>query len=132
MSDIDDKELEKLALTYSKEQGDDCLTGRTRPGTPVGECITLFCGCDLHDAFKAGYRACEAKALDRIQKLEEALNGILSNVATDWYVQKFYRPEMSSIATSGVAAKIHNHETLRRIEIAFYNARQALKDDGNE
>jgi hypothetical protein len=54
-------ELQKAANEYAKDRGDDCLCGRTQPGTPVGECIYIFCGCDIADAFKAGAHAATKK-----------------------------------------------------------------------
>lgn len=45
---------EQLAREYAKSVGDDCLNQRTSPGTPVGECTYIFCGCHVNDAFLAG------------------------------------------------------------------------------
>jgi hypothetical protein len=62
VSSIDEKELEDAANAYAKERGDDCLRARNHPGTPVGECIHIFCGCDIYDGFKAGYRYAKTRA----------------------------------------------------------------------
>ena len=59
--------------------------------------------------------------------LLELLEGILSNVSLDWYVQNFYKQPDYSNGQTGIAAKIHNIETLERISIAFKRARDALE-----
>lgn len=53
---------ERLASEYAKEAGDDCLCQRTQPGTPVGEHIYCFCGCNVYEGFLAGYAAAEKRA----------------------------------------------------------------------
>jgi hypothetical protein len=60
----------------------------------------------------------------KLNSAREALRGILDNVALDWYVQQFERPVQEH--ESGAVSKIHNHATLERIKIAFYNAGEAL------
>lgn len=47
-------ELSERANQYARAKGDDCLCQRTQPGTPVGEHIYVFCGCDLAEAYIAG------------------------------------------------------------------------------
>lgn len=46
--------VEEEAEKYAKEKGDDCLCQRTAPGTPFGEHIWIFCGCDVFKAHLAG------------------------------------------------------------------------------
>ncbi len=66
-------------------------------------------------------------------RLHDALADILKNVSTDWYVQHFGKDTTPNNLSSGIAAKIHNQETLERIMVAFRNARDALAEgDGNE
>ena len=65
---------DELAEKYAKSAGDDCLCQRTNPGTPVGEHIFCFCGCDISDAFLAGYDAREAE----VKRLREALEAACS------------------------------------------------------
>ena len=55
--------IQALATKYSKSVGDDCLCQRTNPGTPVGEHIFIFCGCDVSDAYKAGFKKAKELAL---------------------------------------------------------------------
>lgn len=51
--------LDKKSKAYCDSVGDDCLCERTQPGTPVGECIYIFCGCNIDEAYQAGYKAAQ-------------------------------------------------------------------------
>ena len=65
---------EKAARGYCREKGDDCLTDRTQPGTPVGECIYIFCGCDLYDAVIFGIAHARAQDAEWVKALEKTVN----------------------------------------------------------
>jgi hypothetical protein len=80
-----------------------------------------------YDIFQKGLHDKQIQSLkDENEKFREALESILSNVALDWYVQQFAKDETPRLGTSGIAAKIHNIETLQRIKISFERARQTL------
>lgn len=61
------KSKEELAREYAKSIGDDCLNQRMSPGTPVGECAYIFCGCSVNDAFLSGFDAGYARAIERLR-----------------------------------------------------------------
>ena len=63
------KLLERLAEDYCYQKGDDCLCQRTAPGTPFGEHIYTFCGCNLYDAYKAGFRKAKELLIKREQEV---------------------------------------------------------------
>jgi hypothetical protein len=56
-----------LANKYTKVVGDDCLCQRTSPGTPVGEHIYCFCGCNVAEAYQAGLEKGLELAIDRVK-----------------------------------------------------------------
>lgn len=59
-------------------------------------------------------------------EIASALGEILGTVALDWYVQQFAYNGQDHMK-SGVAAKIHDAETLDRIKAAFERGRRALR-----
>lgn len=63
--------MNEMASKHAASVGDDCLRERNRPGTPVGECIYIFCGCHVHEAHIAGARDLAAILLPEIEKLKK-------------------------------------------------------------
>lgn len=55
-----------------------------------------------------------------------ALEGMMNNVALDWYVQQFAKDTTPKGDSSGIAARIHNEEVSARIAQRLEEARQAL------
>ncbi len=110
-------DIKKAALAYENERGVDCLNGRTQPGTPVGECIYIFCGCDINKAFLAGaaeqaerdaymeYRAlkAEVKALlfqDALQRISKDQDYVESQSTG---VRQYFDTEGARIAKEALA-----------------------------
>jgi len=70
----------RLADEYILKQDfdEDCLTERTNPGTPVGECTYhTLCGCFIHETYKEGFDAASAEYEKIIAELEGALDSII-------------------------------------------------------
>jgi len=47
------KAIEVFIQKKLRDMGDDCVCQRTSPGTPVGEHIHCFCGCQLDEIARA-------------------------------------------------------------------------------
>ena len=80
---------DELAAQYARDKGDDCLCQRTNPGTPVGEHIHCFCGCDLHEAHQAGFNFGAAEVMAMAEKLVEALGDLYECELAEWGIQDF-------------------------------------------
>lgn len=75
---------------------------------------------------QAAWEMAEKDAKERIFDLEEALRGILSTVALDWYIEQFAKDEKPHGCSTGIAARVHNRELILRIRTAFERARKVL------
>lgn len=62
--------------------------------------------------------------------LTDGLQGLLSNVALDWYVDQYRKDESPSGIATGVVAKIYNRDIEERTKRAFEKGREALEKFG--
>jgi len=68
------------------------------------------------------------KCVDHLDMAKEALTGLLSNAAMDWYCEQFARDETPRGMSSGVVSKIHNIELRDRALAAYERARSVLAE----
>lgn len=67
-------------------------------------------------------------ALRALIQVARAAEGLLGNVALDWYVQQFAKDQAPQGYDSGSAALIHNLETSQRAGAEFERIRLALAE----
>lgn len=91
-------------------------------------CSNRFYHGLVSQAFSEGANWAIEKEKERVKGLVEALEDMLKNVSLDWYMQQFGKDTSPQPPTTGIAAKIHNQETMDRVLVAFANARDALKE----